>query len=460
MSTIVREGNVRIRVVRNPARRPDGTVRERFEFKWRDGAGRHRQNKSTLAAAVAAARGIAKQLQHGQGRWLSAAEDTLMAQAVLQLTDTGLTLLQAAGEVGEVQRITGGRFTAAECARFRMEHFAGAGTGRKLAEVVQEFLAAKRLEGIGRHYLKQLSGRLGRLERQLPGTLEELSPERIGRWFAELPGEPKTRKHYHDAVRCLVSWCRDKRLLPDSFKLGFKAPKVKRGRIEIFSPEEMAVLLAHAPRSLLPILALGGFAGLRTSECLKLEWRDIDFTRGHLIVPEVCASTGEATKTGRRMVPLLPAARSWLEPLAGQGRIVTLTENGFSKAMARAVVLANVALAKEGANWRVEWRHNALRHSFVSYRCAIKDNLASVSKETGHSISELQRSYLKIVPEHQAKKWFAIHREAMIKIVRETEDGPAQGELFWPGGVPLSASAGGKTNPLPAPFTVREQESA
>jgi integrase len=45
--------------------------------------------------------------------------------------------------------------------------------------------------------------------------------------------------------------------------------------IEVWTPEEMTKLLAGAARDFLPCLAIGGFAGLRTSEILALDCRDV-----------------------------------------------------------------------------------------------------------------------------------------------------------------------------------------
>ena len=56
----------------------------------------------------------------------------------------------------------------------------------------------------------------------------------------------------------------------DKIKLVDEAP-------EILTPEQLQKLLEHAPVDLLPTVALGAFAGLRTAETLRLEWRDIDF---------------------------------------------------------------------------------------------------------------------------------------------------------------------------------------
>ena len=43
--------------------------------------------------------------------------------------------------------------------------------------------------------------------------------------------------------------------------------KVREEEVEIFTPEEMSILLANAPDNLIPFLTIGGFAGLRSAGC-------------------------------------------------------------------------------------------------------------------------------------------------------------------------------------------------
>ena len=65
-----------------------------------------------------------------------------------------------------------------------------------------------------------------------------------------------------------------------------------------------------------------------------------------------------------------------------------------------------------------EWKHNALRHSFCSYRLADVKSAAQVSLEAGNSPQMVFRHYRELVTEKGAKAWFAITPEA-AKAVRE-----------------------------------------
>ena len=54
------------------------------------------------------------------------------------------------------------------------------------------------------------------------------------------------------------------------------------------------------------------------------------------------------------------------------------------------------------------WKHNALRHSFVSYRLADVKDAARVALEAGNSPLMVFRNYRQLVTDAQAKAWFAI----------------------------------------------------
>lgn len=104
-----------------------------------------------------------------------------------------------------------------------------------------------------------------------------------------------------------------------------EAPK-SRDKIDPFSPEEQAQILACCPPALRNQWQFMFWTGLRTSEMVALEWGDIDFLRGVAMVDKALTSAAdepEDTKTssGRREVKLLGPA---LEALSAQKAITFL----------------------------------------------------------------------------------------------------------------------------------------
>jgi integrase len=79
------------------------------------------------------------------------------------------------------------------------------------------------------------------------------------------------------------------------------------GEIEIFTPKELGWMLSSARPEIVPFVALGAFAGIRSREIQRLDWADINLATGYITV-----SQGKAKTRGRRIIPILPALRAWL----------------------------------------------------------------------------------------------------------------------------------------------------
>ena len=98
----------------------------------------------------------------------------------------------------------------------------------------------------------------------------------------------------------------------------------------------------------------------------------------------------------RRLMPLLPNLRVWLEPIRKTEGPVCLVPN------------LHFRLNYLGDKAGVGWRQNALRHSYASYRLADMPDAAKVALEMGNSPEKLFRHYRELVTPDAAKEWFAI----------------------------------------------------
>ena len=68
--------------------------------------------------------------------------------------------------------------------------------------------------------------------------------------------------------------------------------------------------------ALLAFLCLGGFAGVRTAEIVRMNWEDINWVDGHIGV----LKPKQVTRWRPRNVTMLPVFRRHLEPFALKGR--------------------------------------------------------------------------------------------------------------------------------------------
>ena len=53
-------------------------------------------------------------------------------------------------------------------------------------------------------------------------------------------------------------------------------------------------------------------------------------------------------------------------------------------------------------------KHNVLRHSFASYKLAIKRDVNALALEMGNSPQMLKRDYLELATPRQGKHWFSL----------------------------------------------------
>ena len=56
----------------------------------------------------------------------------------------------------------------------------------------------------------------------------------------------------------------------------------------------------------------------------------------------------------------------------------------------------------------IPWKHNALRHSFISYRLAQTQNENQVALEAGNSPRMIFSNYRQLVTQEDAKRYFGI----------------------------------------------------
>ena len=79
--------------------------------------------------------------------------------------------------------------------------------------------------------------------------------------------------------------------------------------------------------------------------------------------------------------------------------------------------LAPGAETAEDEGWDgFPWKHNALRHSFISYRVAAIQNVNQVALEAGNSPQMIFRHYRELVRPADAKAWFGIEPKVAANV--------------------------------------------
>lgn len=275
-----------------------------------------------------------------------------------------------------------------------------------VAQLAVEVVEAKRKDGRSLEYIADLKLRLRRFcqdfgDRPIAGiTVEELD-----NWLRDLDCSPKSRANFRANIGVLFSYATKRRMLDFNPIAHTAKPKLLDHPPEIFAVDELRALLEAANRiapDVLPMLAIGAFAGLRDAEIHRLDWSEVNFARGYI---EVKASKAKSAR--RRIVPMQPNLAAWLAPYGGmKGRLVPA---GSRAKLSR--VRKEAGLAR--------WPNNGLRHSFASYRLAAINDAPRVSAELGHTSPHMLYSTYRelVLPEEAECYWKITPDKAAANVV-------------------------------------------
>lgn len=279
----------------------------------------------------------------------------------------------------------------------------------RVGDLVSAFIASReRTTRMGRpasaEYARDIERRLGKLAEAFPAdNADALTAARLEAWIDATGQKGRHRFNTLRLVRTLLKWGQKRGHLPEgklpTDKLEIVAP-VDDAAIGIFTPQELARLFAVAKEDMIPFLALGAFAGLRTAEIQRLDWAALKLERGFVEV-----GADKAKTKSRRLVPVLPALKAWLEPIR--------------KTSGPVVPFANVAkqigwIARDS---KVAWKHNGLRHSFVSYRLASTQSPEQTAFEAGNSPAMVFKHYRELVTPKEAEAWFGVLPEVPSNVL-------------------------------------------
>jgi integrase len=245
-------------------------------------------------------------------------------------------------------------------------------------------------------YVKDIKSRLGQFAKAFAVPISTVTGAQIQEWLDNLGGAGRTRNNYRRLLTSLFNFAIRRGYLPKDHSEMQAVEKADdgHGEIEVFSPDELQKLFAACRTEMIPYLAVAAFCGLRAAEIQRLDWSEIHLTGPERFV-EVKAS--KAKTASRRTVPISDNCAAWLAR-----HVQTF---GPVSSFQRSDKQLFLNLAKKAG---VPWKHNGLRHSFISYRLAIIKNVHQVSLEAGNSTQMVFAHYRQLVRESEANAWFAI----------------------------------------------------
>lgn len=412
---------------------------------------RKRQVFKTLQEAKDEAAIKATQMTNGDlgAAKLTNADSAAYLRALALLKPSGAALEFAASEYASaVKRL--GAVSLSQAVDFYLKRHPVHLEPKLVREVVDEILKLKESDKLSVRYRKQLAYDLNRFALRFCGRIEDVGGIDIDRWLRDLEVGPRTRNNLRNSVQALLNFAIARKYLPKDHDEMDAVPVAKDadGEIEIFTPEEMTEILAVASPEHIPFIAISAFAGVRHAELQRLDWAQVTCSAE---IIEIRAGT--AKTASRRVIPILPNLAKWLKPhCRDSGEICNFTNMALQfveltrrvnekrrAAWAKANSVSKVSLLEanksaaerltkltrnerrsrgtvmpgaetaESEGWKpFLWKHNALRHSFISYRVAQTQNVAQVALEAGNSPAMIFKHYRELVREAEGRKWFEI----------------------------------------------------
>jgi integrase len=212
----------------------------------------------------------------------------------------------------------------------------------------------------------------------------------------------RTRNGRRTVVKMFLKWAVQGDLLPGNHRLlsadAMAKEKEDFGEIELYAPAELRAFLDAANaraafRPLLPVVALGGLAGLRLQEIARLTWQDVFRVSDHIEI-----SAGKAKTRQRRLVEVCPSLSAWLQPFREfQGAVWGGTLDNFHDLFGELRGQIGIAAKRSG-----------LRHAFCSYHFALHGNENLTAQQAGNSPAMLHQNYKGLATRKEAEAWFAV----------------------------------------------------
>lgn len=264
-------------------------------------------------------------------------------------------------------------------------------------DAVHEYLKQQFTDTKSRHY-RTAKSILFQFGRAFNKTLDSIVVKELDQYLKSVSVEGKTRNNHLGYVRTFFKWAQEwGGYLPEGKLEVYKVkpyPETKR-RPDLYSPKEVEKLLVSAKNKMIPYLAIGAFAGVRSSEICRLTWDDIRIDQ------KVIRLGPEITKTeSGRLAIMSDNLVEWLNAYNGErkGRVSPKPERQIHQ------LTHEVALAAG-----IEWKPNALRKGFISARMAQPNaNAGVVAEECGNSPAMIKSNYRGLVLPDYADAWFNI----------------------------------------------------
>lgn len=344
--------------------------------------------------------------------WITATLTALQAQAQPVTSADMIAVSVAKTELPE-------GISLSEVVSFYLKH--NKHTGETIAQVAEQFITDKSRAGLRPGSMRNLRWHIQRLTAHLGALpIRAATTQDIAAAIAALHGTtPSTgRNDTRRAWMNLWNWARRAGLTDSNPVEAITKSRTDELTPDCYTPAQVSALLKTAAtgprhhRAMLPVLAIGFFAGLRMGEIARLTWTDIDLDAGHIHV------SGATSKIrARRYATINPTLRAWLLTIPRRtGQLIRVQD--------RARIMRLVSLRNAAG---VPFIRNGIRHSFASYHLALHQDATRTAFELGHTRPDLlYRHYRNLVTRSAAEEYWNLTPQTVTYLPQELPQPPNQ----------------------------------
>ena len=302
-----------------------------------------------------------------------------------------------------LEKLEGFDLSLSEAAEFAKLHLNPPAGDISVLELTAIMIVEKEKQNLRARSINDIRSRMGIFSRNFGARLvKEITQAEIEEWLNNLT-ELSVRSilNYRLCLSTFFNYAVKKGFRVDNPVERIPVPIIDWRPPVILKVKQAEKLILHAAMTneefgLLPMVALGLFAGLRSNEISRLDWSAIDLERKLLTVgPQV------AKKRQLRVIDLMPNCVAWLQ-LCNKKKGRVAPSNLF-KSFAK--------FTKEAGfpNWKEKYS-NAMRHSFGSYYYALTSDSSKTAAMLGHKSNDqmLFDHYRSLARKSDAEKYFSI----------------------------------------------------
>jgi integrase len=311
-----------------------------------------------------------------------------------------------------------GRATLQEAVRFFVAHTDPKAGKHPLADIIRAYIDEARADNLRPRSIKDMEYRLEKLTGFFGGRMIcEITRNDAENWMRSLrlrddkPMSELSKRHYRTVAGGLFNYALEHDCVAEN-PFAYKTSRRRRngGLLDeklpgILTVTEIEAMLraaeTHVP-VMVPVLAIGFYTGLRTTELQQLDWKYIDLQAKLLTVsPEI------AKRRSVRHVDISENLAAWLLPHRKETGFVAPQATAWRYNLDKVVRLAKIEY----------WPHNAMRHCFASYYLAMHQDQNKTALQLGHRDTNLlYNHYRNLVTKPDAEQYWSIKPNTQLGV--------------------------------------------